>query len=128
MSVPFTIDEFLQVFADYNRVVSLQFRFDSADDVVGVYAPDRPRAVNGAYQPTPWAGRFRNHTVRNGVRIPLEGEVEWIVPTGTVLARAHRVDRVRSAALIIGRWRLPAAKPPPPAIRTHSRSAPSIVR
>jgi hypothetical protein len=64
--------------------VSLQFRFDSTGDLVSVYAPDRPRAVNGAYQPTPWAGRFRNHTVRNGVRIPLEGEVEWILPTRTL--------------------------------------------
>ncbi|MBI4501216.1 MAG: hypothetical protein HY700_08650 [Gemmatimonadetes bacterium] len=64
--------------------VSLQFRFDPTGDVVGAYAPDRPRAVDGGYQPTPWAGRFRSHAVRNGVRIPLEGEVEWILPGGTL--------------------------------------------
>jgi hypothetical protein len=74
----------LATLSDSGVTVSLQFRFDPTGDVVGAYAPDRPRAVNGAYEPTPWAGRFRNHAVRNGVRIPLEGEVEWILPTGTL--------------------------------------------
>ena len=69
---------------DSGITVSLQFRFDSSGDVVGVYAPDRPRAVQGAYQPTPWSGRFGNHAARNGVRVPLEGEVEWITPTGAL--------------------------------------------
>lgn len=72
----------LATLTDSGITVSLQFRFDSRGDVVGVYAPDRPRAVHGTYQATPWAGRFRNHAVRNGVRIPLEGEVEWIMPAG----------------------------------------------
>lgn len=74
----------LATLTDSGVTVSLQFRFDPAGDVVGAYAPDRYRAVNGSYEATPWAGRFRNHAVRNGVRIPLEGEVEWILPAGTL--------------------------------------------
>jgi hypothetical protein len=31
---------------------------------------------------TPWAGRFRQYERRDGMLIPVEGEVEWRLPEG----------------------------------------------
>ncbi|MFY9270166.1 MAG: DUF6544 family protein [Candidatus Manganitrophaceae bacterium] len=48
----------------------------------GVRAGARYRTVNGVLVATPWQGRFWNYEVRNGMRIPLEGEVAWEPPEG----------------------------------------------
>ena len=36
----------------------------------------------GAVVPTPWQGRMSNYEVHDGMRIPLEGEVAWVLPEG----------------------------------------------
>ncbi|MEY4729024.1 MAG: hypothetical protein RL020_182, partial [Pseudomonadota bacterium] len=33
-----------------------------------------------ALAPTPWQGRFWNYQIRNGMRVPTQGEVEWLLP------------------------------------------------
>lgn len=62
--------------------VSLDFRFNEKGEVVGVYAPDRYRDVNGKPVPTPWEGFFRSYGRVGGVLVPREGEVAWILPEG----------------------------------------------
>jgi hypothetical protein len=57
--------------------VSLEFRFNEGGEVTRVFAPGRHREVRGRYEPTPWAGYFRHYDERGGMRIPIEGEVEW---------------------------------------------------
>jgi hypothetical protein len=32
--------------------------------------------------PTPWRGRFWNYEERDGMRVPLDGEVAWLLPEG----------------------------------------------
>jgi hypothetical protein len=32
--------------------------------------------------PTPWEGRWSRYDLRDGMRIPLEGEVAWMLPEG----------------------------------------------
>jgi hypothetical protein len=32
--------------------------------------------------PTPWEGQWRNYELRNGMCVPLEGEVAWVLPEG----------------------------------------------
>ncbi len=59
--------------------VSVQFRFDPAGDLTSIFVPDRPAEVGGAYVPRPWVGRFWDHQVVGGYRIPLQGEVAWVV-------------------------------------------------
>jgi hypothetical protein len=61
---------------------SLEFHFDKEGLITAVWAPVRYRTVNGALQPTPWQGRFSAYAPRGCMRIPLEGEVEWQLPTG----------------------------------------------
>jgi hypothetical protein len=38
--------------------------------------------IDGVPQFAPWHGRFWAYEVRNGMRIPLEGEVAWQLPAG----------------------------------------------
>jgi hypothetical protein len=62
--------------------VSLVFEFDADGLVCGARACSRQRMVAGGFVPTPWRGRFWNYAVRDGMRIPLEGEVAWERPDG----------------------------------------------
>jgi len=45
-----------------------------------VRAEARGRTVGGAVIPTPWEGRWSRYDLRDGMRIPLEGEVAWMLP------------------------------------------------
>ena len=40
------------------------------------------RVVGGKSMFMPWVGNFREYSVCNGMRIPLEGEVGWEHPEG----------------------------------------------
>lgn len=64
--------------------VALTLTYGFGDDglVETVRAQARGRAVDGRIVPTPWLGRFRDWQPRNGMRVPLEGEVAWVLPTG----------------------------------------------
>ncbi len=59
--------------------VAVQFRFDAEGDLTSIFVPDRPVEVDGAYVPRPWVGRFWDHQEVDGYRIPLQGEVAWVV-------------------------------------------------
>jgi hypothetical protein len=67
----------LATLTDQGTSVSLEFRFDAADQVSGVYAAGRYRKVGRRYELTPWEGHFARYEVRDGMRVPLEGEVGW---------------------------------------------------
>ncbi|MEJ2207283.1 MAG: hypothetical protein P8170_24675 [Gemmatimonadota bacterium] len=63
---------------DNGIAVSLTFSFDERGDVVGV-SGIRPREVDGEYVETPWVGRFAEHRLVGGFRIPTYGEVAWVI-------------------------------------------------
>jgi hypothetical protein len=63
---------------DRGTSVTLRFTFDAAGDLVEVHGL-RQREVDGAYVETPWIGRFRDHAEIDGYRIPLYGEVAWVI-------------------------------------------------
>jgi hypothetical protein len=48
-----------------------------------VGAQARGRTVGGGVVPTPWQGRFWNYCERGGMRVPLDGEVAWLLAEGT---------------------------------------------
>ncbi len=68
--------------ADDPTQVTLEFGFDTAGLIATVRAAERSRAVGGRPVPTPWQGRFWAYEVRDGMRVPLEGEVGWVLPGG----------------------------------------------
>ena len=59
--------------------VSLLFRFGPDDLVQSVYADGRGRTVGDRIIPTPWEARFADYEVRSGMRVPLSGEVAWLL-------------------------------------------------
>jgi len=68
--------------ADGPTSVSLTFRFRDNGTIESIRADARPRTVGAALVPTPWEGRFSSEAMRDGMRVPLGGEVGWITPEG----------------------------------------------
>lgn len=60
--------------------VSLQFEFGPGGEIVAARAPGRPRAgKDGRFTPTPWGGRYHGHERHDGMLVPTEAEVFWVV-------------------------------------------------
>ncbi|MEO6057508.1 MAG: DUF6544 family protein [Gemmatimonadales bacterium] len=73
--------------------VTLAFGFRDDGMIETVRAEARGRAVGGRSVPTPWQGRFWSYQLRDGMRIPLDGEVAWVLPDGLKpYWRGHIVD------------------------------------
>ncbi len=64
---------------DGDLTVSVEFRFNDADEISGTYVPDRYRAVGDDYVPTPWEGRFWQYEFQDGMLTPTRGEIAWRV-------------------------------------------------
>lgn len=62
--------------------VTMTFRFNSEGLIDTVYSDGRSRLVGKRVETMPWQGRFKNYEERNGMKIPLYGEVEWLTPEG----------------------------------------------
>lgn len=67
---------------DGGTTVTARFRFNPEGWIESVRAEDRGRAVKNEIVPTPWEGRWWNYETRNGMRLPIEGEVAWMLPDG----------------------------------------------
>ena len=62
--------------------MTLEFKFDQDGLISTVWARSRHRVVSGVLQAAPWQGRFGGYAQRGGMRVPLEAEVEWQLPSG----------------------------------------------
>ena len=67
---------------DGDFTLRLLFLFNEDGLIDTVRAEARGRTVGGKVVPTPWHGRFWNYAVRDGMRVPLDGEVAWVLPEG----------------------------------------------
>ncbi|MCF7821656.1 MAG: hypothetical protein K9M17_04360 [Mariprofundaceae bacterium] len=67
----------LATLTDRGTTVSLEFRFNSAGEVTGVYSPGRFGNFDGEYRQAAWEGYMRNYEVQSGMRVPAYGEVGW---------------------------------------------------
>lgn len=65
-----------------NISVTLLFAFNESGLIETVRAEARGRMVSGEIVRTPWQGRFWNYDERDGMRVPLDGEVAWLLPAG----------------------------------------------
>jgi hypothetical protein len=60
--------------------VTLLFTFANSGLIETVSAEARGRTVEGRTVPTPWQGRFWNYAQRDGMQVPSDGEVAWLLP------------------------------------------------
>ena len=74
--------------------VWLDFHFGADGLVRSVFTPDRARDVNGRGVPTPWQGRWFEYKEHGGMRIPVWGEVEWILPEGPQVYWRGRITEI----------------------------------
>ncbi len=61
---------------------TLLLRFNDQGLIDSVRAEARARVVGSQSIATPWEGRFWNYAQRNGMAVPLDGEVAWMLPEG----------------------------------------------
>jgi hypothetical protein len=64
------------------RAVTMLFTFNEQGLIDTVLAEARGRLFRGKILPTPWQGRFWNYEARDHMRVPLDGEVAWLMPEG----------------------------------------------
>jgi hypothetical protein len=67
---------------DGETSVSLDFEFAPGGEIVGCYTAGRLRAVPGQdtlFEELPWGGGFAGFEKREGIGVPLESEVYWVV-------------------------------------------------
>jgi hypothetical protein len=62
--------------------LTLTFRFAADGNVTSVRAEARGRTVQGQVIATPWEGVWSHHSERDGMRVPLTGEVAWLTSEG----------------------------------------------
>jgi hypothetical protein len=65
-----------------STALTMLFTFSEEGMIETVRAEGRARAVGKEFVPTPWQGRFWNYAERAGMRVPLDGEVAWLLPAG----------------------------------------------
>lgn len=65
---------------DGNLSVMLLFRFNGSGSIASVRADARGRSSNGVTIPTPWEGTWAEEQRRDGMLIPMAGEVAWLLP------------------------------------------------
>lgn len=87
--------------------------FNITGEITGLYTPGRYREIGGEYELTPWAGNHHGYEENDGLRIPVEGEVEWQPSSGRLpyckleIGRAcHTVRRPRRRQSLRRRRRL----------------------
>ena len=68
--------------SDNGTVVTLRFQFDEHGLAASRNAESHVRIVGGAVVPTPWEGHVWNYDLRDGMRVPVDGEVAWMLPEG----------------------------------------------
>jgi hypothetical protein len=67
---------------DGGVTVTLLFRFGKDGLIDTVRAEARSRLVGATAVPTPWQGRFWSYAIRDGMLVPLDGEVAWMLSDG----------------------------------------------
>jgi hypothetical protein len=67
---------------DGETTLVMLFRFNEKGLIESVRAEARGRTVEGKVVPTPWEGRWESYETRNGMLVPVSGEVAWVLPEG----------------------------------------------
>lgn len=73
--------------------VSLEFQFNDANELTGIYTPGRWGKFGKEYRQLPWEGHFSDYVERHGTLVPARGEVGWYADGGwNVVWKGEVVD------------------------------------
>jgi hypothetical protein len=67
---------------DGSLSLTMTFSFGSDGTMRSARAAERGRTVAGNIVMTPWEGRWSDVQTRDGMRVPMTGEVAWLTPQG----------------------------------------------
>lgn len=81
--------------ADGPLQASLTCRFNDDGTMRSCHADARGRMVGGQMLPTPWQGRWSDHQWRDGMCVPIAGEVAWCLPEGPRPYWRGRIESLR---------------------------------
>lgn len=84
----------LATLSDGETTVSLEFRFNEKGEITSVFSHERFRDVKGKYELAAWSGYFGSYEERNGMLIPIEGEVEWQLASGNLPYWKGRITEI----------------------------------
>lgn len=79
---------------DGETTLTLLFRFDASGLIESVRAEARGRTVGDKVVPTPWEGHWGQYELRDGMRVPTQGEVAWMLPEGPKPYWRGRITRI----------------------------------
>ena len=80
---------------DARSTVTLTVTFDEVGLVSAVRSDGRMQLASGQSSMVPWRGRFWRYETRDGLRVPIEGEVAWELPTGFLPYWRGRIAKIR---------------------------------
>lgn len=72
----------LATLTDGTYALTMLFRFGTDGLLTSIRAEARGRGVGDATIPTPWECAFSDYEMHDGMRLPMTGEVFWILPEG----------------------------------------------
>jgi hypothetical protein len=67
---------------DADLSLTMTFQFDDDGLIRSARAEKRGRTVGNDIIMTPWEGRWSDYQERDGMRVPMSGEVAWMTPEG----------------------------------------------
>lgn len=82
------------VFAEGSIILKMLFTFNEQWLIATVGVEARGRSVGDQIIPTPWQGRFWNYAVRDGMMVPLDAEVAWLLPEGPKVYWRGHIERI----------------------------------
>ena len=85
---------------DGSTEVKLVVSFDEQGLISAVHSDGRYREVDGVQVATPWQGRFWDYEWRDGMQVPLEGEVAWLLPEGPKPYWRGRIQRIKHESVV----------------------------
>jgi len=80
---------------DGTTTVKLIFQFDAQGVISSVRADERYRTVDGEQVATPWRGRYWGYEARDGMFVPIDGEVEWLLADETKPYWRGHIQRIQ---------------------------------
>jgi hypothetical protein len=80
--------------ADGTTTVKLVFQSDFEGLISSIHSDGRYREADGMLVSTPWQGRSWGYEIRDGMLVPLEGEVAWLLPGGEQPYWRGRISRL----------------------------------